>query len=73
MQKKLISADAAAQKVAPAYYSFKLEQSMLTLPVGFRPQLGMYEDVELLFPNLVLPLLGIALAHNVFQIHRTFE
>lgn len=33
----------------------------------------MYEDMEPLFANPVLPLLATALADNVFQDYRTFE
>ncbi|RHZ51665.1 uncharacterized protein CDV56_103977 [Aspergillus thermomutatus] len=38
-----------------------------------RPQHAMYEDMEPLFANPVLPLLAIALANHAFQDYDTFE
>ncbi|KAL9106911.1 MAG: hypothetical protein Q9187_008504, partial [Circinaria calcarea] len=38
-----------------------------------RPKHGMYEDMEPLFANPVLPLLAIALADEAFQDYGTFE
>ena len=38
-----------------------------------RPKHGMYEDMEPLFANPVLPLLAIALADQAFQDYGTFE
>lgn len=58
---------------------FLLGQLFLTLklnillPVDFRPQHGMYEDMEPQVANPVLPFLAVALADNFFQDYRTFE
>ncbi|KAL2044985.1 hypothetical protein N7G274_002760 [Stereocaulon virgatum] len=38
-----------------------------------RPHHGMYEDMDPLFANPVLPLLAIALADRAFQDYATFE
>jgi hypothetical protein len=45
----------------------------LTVRLGYRLLHGLYEDMQLLFANPVLPLLAIALANDVFKDYHTFE
>lgn len=47
---------------------------MLTVRLSLlRPKHGMYEEMEPLFANPILPLLAIALADEAFQDYSTFD
>ena len=45
---------------------------LLTSSIALRPQHGMYEDMEPLFANPILPLLAIALADDAFRDYSNF-
>jgi len=48
-------------------------KDLLTNLFDYRPQHAIYEDMEPLYANPILPFLAIALADDAFQDYHTFE